>query len=383
MTAARHAARIAVVLGLGVILAACGGSDAGTTAAPEDDAAGSASDVESVLVIDGKEVGADGRVASEPTVDPDAKRPRRVRTTDTRDTIVWEAPPLNDDGTIDDGPDPFAGTRVPVQAIPIEDDPSTTAGIDTVARNLRRVSPDDWSAWLRANDDRSPWEEGDDAFAQSIVDITVERCGGARTVATGAVIADETVVTTVHAVESAAKRVRVSSSVGDGPRIPAMVRYLDVDDDVAVLKVPGLRVRPMPIYTPSGTAPRMGYAYGVANVGMAGALRRTPVMVTLQETTAELEQPDGFAERISSRPVQTLVGGVTTGFSGGVVAVTNDDDLSSGFGLHGLVRARVPFRADTAAVVIPSRIVRDAVTASGQLDQWFEHRPGGCPQWKR
>lgn len=382
-----RAARRGILLSiLTVVLAGCGASDDGGKAAsdeaPKD--SGSGEQAESLLVIDGKAVGADGEIASDPADAPAKVAPkRRVRTAVDEPDEVWVAPRLNGDGTIDDGPDPFAGERIQVQPIPVEDDPATTATIDAAAMAMRRIARADWDRWLAASDQRSPWSQGDDAFAASIVDITVERCGGARTVATGVVLANETVVTTVHAIETATKRVRVSSTVGEGPRLAAMIRYLDVDDDVAVLKVPGLRVQPMPVYVPSGTAPRMGYAYGVANGGVSGAMRRAPVIVSMEETSLTTEQPDGFAEQISDRAVQTLVGGISTGFSGGVVATTNDADLDSGFGFHGLIRARVPHRADTAGIVVPSRIVRDAITASGRLDQWYEIRPGGCPQWRR
>jgi hypothetical protein len=386
MNAARRVRQGIVILLIGVAVAACGGSDATTSASDEksDDAA-STEAVESVLMIDGKKIGADGTVQREPTLGTKsgAAKPKRVRSTAVDDDDEWPALELNADGTIDDGPDPFAGERIQVQPLPIEDDPATTTTIDAAAAEMRRVDRADWDRWIGANGQRSPWAQGDDAFAASIVDITVERCGGARTVATGVVLANETVVTTVHAIETATKRVRVSSTIGEGPRIAAMVRYLDVDDDVAVLKVPGLKVRPMPLYVPSGTAPRLGYAYGVANGGVAGTMRRTPVMVSMQEESIELEQPDGFAEQISDRSVQTLVGGITTGFSGGVVATTNDPNLATGFGFHGLIRARVPFRSDTGGIVVPSRIVQAAITASGSLDEWFEHRPGGCVQWRR
>ena len=374
-----------LVAALGVLVAGCGSADDVTKAAePDATEKGSGEAVESLLVIDGKQVGADGTVKSDPTKDPKAvTKPKRVRAKVVADEEEWPAPPLNGDGTIDDGPDPFLGERIQVQPIPIEDDPATTAAIDSAAAQMRRVDRADWDRWIGSSNQRSPWAQGEYPFATPIVDITVERCGGARTVATGVVLANETVVTTVHAIETATKRVRVSSTVGEGPRVAAMVRYMDVDDDVAVLKVPGLRIRPMSFYAPSGTAPRMGYAYGVATGGVSGVMRRTPVMVSMGETSIKLEQPDGFAEQISDRSVQTLVGGISTGFSGGVVATTNNADLNTGFGFHGLIRARVPHRADTAGIVVPSRIVRQAITASGQLDEWFEHRPGGCAQWRR
>ena len=43
----------------------------------------------------------------------------------------------------------------------------------------------------------------------------------------------------------------------------------------------------------------------------------------------------------------------------------------------------MPLRAFNGGIVVPARLVRDAVTASQALPEWFEHRPGGCPQWHR
>ncbi len=382
MSAVRRLRRGLLLLTIALLVAGCGASDKpAATATDSSSEPDSGEQAASLLVIDGKHVG--GNTVNDPADDPKKARPKRVRAKDHKPVVKWVAPTLNEDGTINDGPDPFEGERIQVQPIPIEDDPTTTSTIDAAAAAMRRVERADWDRWIGSNNQRSPWAQGEYPFARPIVDITVERCGGARTVATGVVLANETVVTTVHAIETATRRVRVSSTVGAGPRIAAMIRYLDVDDDVAVLKVPGLRIQPMPFYVPSGTAPRLGYAYGVANVGVAGAMRRTPVVVSMEETTIKLEQPDGFAEEISDRSVQTLVGGISTGFSGGVVATTNNANLNTGFGFHGLVRARVPHRADTAGIVVPSRIVRAAIDAGNRLDPWFEHPPGGCPQWRR
>ena len=362
------------------VLALAGCGSGGDSAAGDKAGDEATNDVGSVLVLNGKNAEAEPLPeAPEAKAKAAAKRKVRIATTER----VWPAPELLADGTIDDGPDPFEGERVQVQPIPIEDDPATTAAVDATALRMRRIDRAEWDRWMAANGNRSPWQQGNDTFADSIVDVTVERCGGARTVATGVVIADELVVTTVHAVESASKRVRIAPTIGSSARIPAMVRFLDIDDDIAVLKVPGLTTRPMPVYVPTSAAPSFGYAYGISQGGLAGTLRRTPVVVSMTESSIQLEQPDGFAQEISDRSVQTLVGGISTGFSGGVVAATNDPDLATGWGFHGMIRARVPFRADTGGIVVPSRLIRDAVTASGNLDQWFEHRPGGCPQWRR
>jgi hypothetical protein len=387
MIARRRQLRAAFVpVALALLVAGCGGGDE----APSKDDSGSskvaaAEPVESVLSIEGKVLGEPGAstILATTAADADEQRNRTSR------VIVeeWPALELNSDGTIDAGPDPFLGDAVPVQAIPIEDDPATTRAIDDVAQQLRRVDIDRWNDWMNAGI-RSPWQqETADTTAASIVEVTVERCGGARTVATGVVLADQTVVTSAHVVESAAQRVWVSSAAGTGsdepPRIPAMIRFLDVDDDIAVLRVPGLGIQPLGWHVPVGTAPQLAYAYGVAPVGRAGTLRRAPVITSLQESSISIEQPDGFAQQISDRSVQTIVGGITSGFSGGVIAATNDEFLRDGWGFHGIIRARVPFRADTAGIVVPSRLVGEALDAEAGLEEWFEIRPGGCPQWRR
>lgn len=374
------------VVAISIVAGGCGGSDAPSTteaAAKDADTAASAP-VDGVLVVRGRAVDAAGRaVGAEPAAaSPRASRPqlplapRRIE----RRAGPWPAPPLLPDGTIDAGTDPFGDGAVPVQPVPIEDDPGSTALLGVEAMQLRRIDVERWQQWREA-EVRSPWQQAVDPTTAAVVQVAVERCGGARTVATGVVLDDETVVTTVHAIESPASRVRVMP-VSGGRRLPAMVRYLDVDDDVAVLKVPGLSARPMDFHVPVDQQPRLGYAYGIVAGGRSGMLRRAPVLTSMREATIDVEQPDGFARRISGRPVQTVVGSIAGGFSGGVVSATNDPLLRGGFGFHGLVRARVPFRA-TAGVVVPSSVVGAALDAAERLEEWFEHPPGGCPQWRR
>jgi hypothetical protein len=334
-----------------------------------------------MLVVNGEPVGRKQPAERAADAASSARKPRTSKPRQVRE-VPWPALRLTAAGTIDDGPDPFDGDNVPVQPIPIEDDPYTTKDIDVAAAQLRRVDRDKWDEWMTGME-RSPWQQGPDSTASALVEVTVERCGGARSVATGVVLANDTVVTTVHAVENAAKRVRVAPAIGYEPRIPAMIQYLDVDDDVAVLRVPGLRMTPMRWHVPLNAEPLFGFAFGVGPGGRSGALRRVPVITSMQESSITVEQPDGLAEQISDRWVQTLVGGITTGFSGGVVAATNDPALATSWGFHGLLRARMPFRSDTAGIVVPSRIVAEALDANDQLDPWYEHMPGGCPQWNR
>ncbi|MEO6867530.1 MAG: trypsin-like peptidase domain-containing protein [Gaiellales bacterium] len=367
--------RILITLSIGLLAAACGGT-APTEEAPRS---GDGAMSGSTLVLNGKAVGdqSAGSMRVKPT-DKAAKNPRRTRT--ARKPIP--APPLLTDGSIDDGPDPFLNDFVQVQPIPTEDDASTTAAIDMWSKDLRHVEREQWDRWM-ASGTQNPWGQTDDPVFASLVKINVERCGGGRSVASGVVLADETVVTTVHAIQSASRRIRVAPALGDTRRLAAMIRYLDVDDDIAVLKVPGLVAPSLGVFQPSGAEPRWGYAYGVGRGSRSGSVRRVPAIVTTRTTSLTLEQPDGLGKKITDRPVQTMVAGVDTGSSGGIVTATDDPNLVTGFGFHGIVRARVPFRTNTGGIVVPSNIVRAAITAAQRNEQWFEVKPGNCPQWHR
>lgn len=335
----------------------------------------------STLVVDGRVVGDRGndagtKAGTRPRASastPKSKRPAQGER--------WPAPELRSDGSIDE-PDPFAGEPVEVLPIPIEDDPETTRALDAWSARLKRVDIDQWNRWMDAGLD-SPWVQQEDSVIDTLVKVTVERCGGARTVATGVVLADDTVVTTVHAVENASKRVQVAQALGDGERISAMIRYLDVDDDIAVLKVPGLQMESMLFHVVTDHEPHWGYAYGIGRGGKRGSITRTPVVVAMDEAVADVEQPDGFAEEISDRSFLPALGAFDTGFSGGVVTATNDPSLRTLWGFRGLIRARVPFRSDTGGIVVPARLVGDALNASDRLPEWFEIEPRGCPQWRR
>lgn len=379
---------------LGVVVAGCGSGEASddqksSSAGMTAGEAAREADGPSTLIMKGRRVDPEGEPRSDevgPRRAGGASRVRRELSSGRRDGRTEpQAPPLLADGTIDDGPDPFEDSYVPVQAIPIEDDPYTTSTIETAAMRLRRIDLDVWQDWLYNSNARSPFQQTTDPTASALVEVSVERCGGARQVATGVVLDDETVVTNVHVVENAAKRIRIAQAASSDSqrRIPAMIRYLDVDDDIAVLKVPGLRIAPMLWHAVVHDRPIVGYAFGVAPGGRAGTLRRVPVVATQSEETIRVEQPDGFARQIRDRPVQTLVGGISSGFSGGVVAATNDPTLQTQWGFHGLLRARMSLRADTAGIVVPSRLVEDALDANDRLDEWFEIRPGHCPQWER
>jgi hypothetical protein len=101
------------------------------------------------------------------------------------------------------------------------------------------------------------------------------------------------------------------------------------------------------------------------------------------ESSLSKEQPDGFDRNITDRSVYPLVGAIDTGFTGGVVAATNDAKLATGWGFHGLIRARIPYRAEGGGVAVPSRLVRIAMAEAAKLDKWSEVMPEHCPEWTR
>lgn len=344
----------------------------------------------SVLIINGQK-----RVTGEPVPEglpkKDLRKPRvgqkkkKYKGDITKGLRVdYVIPRLNSDGTINDGADPFSDTPVELQRIPIEGDPNTTLALDSWAKDLSNVSSEQWQGWL---DNRSPLgvAAGPEDVTGAMVKIFVEKCGGARSVSTGVVLADETVATTVHAIESTRMRVRVQPFDSPGsPRLSAMIKYLDVDDDVAILSVPGLRSVPIGTHSPDDLDPQRALAFGVGRGGgLQGNLQRVPVVSAMQEEVITLDQPDGLDQQITHRYVYPILGGVDNGFSGGVVVATNDPDLAEGWGFHGLLRARVPFRSKGGGIAVPSRIVQEDILAALALDTWFELKPTGCPQWYR
>jgi hypothetical protein len=383
----RRIAHATTIVVAAVMLAACGG---GANKNTNGGSSSSARPVDGLLVVDGQARDGDAVVREPQRSAADAVRAQatsgiaRVLAESIGTDDPWPAPPLLSDGTIDDGPDPFGEDEiVPVQPTPIEDDPNTTRDLDAWSVLIRDVDSAEWNKWLDGGF-KDPFKQNErDPVLKGIVRISVERCGGAHTVATGAVVAPETVVTTVHAIESPSRRVRVAPALGTAYRIPAIVRYLDVDDDVAVLKVPGLKADPLSFYSGGGGDPQRAYAYGIARGTSAGSVRREPAVVATQEEDITVEQPDGFGKGITDREVFPMVGAIDSGFTGGVVTTTSDPKLVTGWAVHGLVRARVPYRSQTGGILVPARVVQEAVANAQGLDAWFEHGAGRCPQWTR
>lgn len=336
----------------------------------------------STLIIDGRSVAP--RAADEPRIGAAgaARRPRDATRRAPAAVRRAPRPELLSDGTIDDGPDPFGEAPTPVLPTPIESDPETTRALARSASDLQRIEGAQWRTWL---DDRSQLATaaGPPEALEALVRVYTLRCGGARTVTAGIVVGDELVATSVTAVESPQRRIRITPATGAPDRIPGMIQYLDVDDDVAIVRVPGLRLRPIGAHVERGVQPARALALGIdAGSGGRGP-RRMPVYASMAEDVIDVEQHDGLEQRISDRAVLPMIGGVDDGFTGGMLIATNDARGSSGWGLHGMIRARVPYRSTGGGIAVPARIIQQAVRAASARDPWFEHRPGGCPQWRR
>lgn len=374
-----------------LVIAGCGSGGSHSKPKPKQVASTDASSSGSTLILHGAPVDSKtGQRLAEPAARARAAAPAAPTKTVKPGVVVGvrvlDPPALNADGTIA-GTDPFGSDVVTVQPTPIEDDVNANASVASFAMHLKDYDVVDWDAWVHSGASL-PGTTGDDTVTPSLVTIAVERCGGARSVAAGVVLGPETVVTTVTAVDNADQRVWVSPTRGAGSgtgvtRIPAMIRYLDVDDDIAVLKVPGLRMPALATHVPTGSKPMRAYAYGLSAGGRTGRPQRVPVFAAMVESSLTKEQPDGFDRAITDRAVYPLIGAIDTGYTGGVVAATNDSTLATGWGFHGLIRARIPYRAEGGGVAVPSRLVGIAIAAAAKLDPWSEVMPAHCPEWTR
>lgn len=385
---------ILVLVAAALMGAGCGASEQGG-GGNDGDPKGSSAPADSELVIEGHGVGKDGL----PT-DPDlpASKAKARATTAARKrrdlsgvlgVATVEPPKLLGDGTIDDGPDPFdtGGAPTASMPLPIEDDVALTEALDTWRRGqgtgLQLVDLAAFQRWAQL--DRtltdSSHDESKDPSAPFVVRVLSKRCGGARTSASGVLMGGETVVTTVHAIESVERRVRVQLALdATERRYPAMIQYVDVDDDIAVLRVPGLTAAGIGQLSavPSAFATE-GFALGITIDGLG----RVPVLLGGDRLSAKVEQPDGFGEQITDRDVHPMLGAVTTGYSGGPVVTSVGDDAGP-WRMAGMVRARVPYRSLTASVVIPIDLIKEAIGARDARSEWNELVPrAGCSQWTR
>lgn len=149
---------------------------------------------------------------------------------------------------------------------------------------------------------------GVNGAALSVVRVVGDACGlGIE--GSGWVAAAETVVTNAHVV-AGVDRPRVDRN-GGGAVLPARVVFFDRTNDVAVLHVPGLRARPLPL-----GAAAAGAAAGMLGYPSNGPYTETPVRVG---KIVPIIGRDAFGRFPTSRVVTTIRGTIRSGNSGGPV----------------------------------------------------------------
>jgi uncharacterized membrane protein required for colicin V production len=142
--------------------------------------------------------------------------------------------------------------------------------------------------------------------APSVVRIVGTACGlGIE--GSGWVAAPGTVVTAAHVV--AGERDTSVQPFGSNSRLAAQALAFDPKNDVAVLRVPGLRARPLPL-----ADARPGAEVAVLGYPNDGPFTATPARIG---TTRFVLMPDAYGKGPVGRTVTTLRGGLQHGDSGG------------------------------------------------------------------
>jgi S1-C subfamily serine protease len=139
----------------------------------------------------------------------------------------------------------------------------------------------------------------------SVLRVTGTACG-LGVVGSGWVARPQLVVTNAHVV---AGMEDASVERGDGPRLDARVVAFDPRNDIAVLRVPGLRGRPLPLAEPAE-----GRAVAILGYPENGPFTATPGRIG---QTATLLADDAYGRGPFPRQVTTLRGVVRNGNSGG------------------------------------------------------------------
>jgi S1-C subfamily serine protease len=180
-----------------------------------------------------------------------------------------------------------------------------------------------------------------DAAAASVVRVLGTACGlGVE--GSGWVARPGLVVTAAHVVAGQADT--VVQTPGVGPTLPAHALVFDVRNDVAVLEVPGLEARPLPLRDPRNGTPvaLLGYPSNGPLTATPGRIGRTAVVFS----------QDAYGHGPVTRAITTLSGRVRHGNSGGPAVDTT-----------GAVQATVfAARIGTeSGYGVPSDIVRNAL----------------------
>ncbi len=179
----------------------------------------------------------------------------------------------------------------------------------------------------------------------SVVRVTGIACGlGVE--GSGWVASARLVVTNAHVV-AGIRELRVDTP--SGRSFSAMVVAFDVADDVAVLLVPGLGARALPL-----APPERGTAVALVGYPQNGPLTRTPGRLG---GTADVLSRDAYGRGPVTRQITAIRGAVQPGSSGG-----------PGIDAQGRVRTTVFARRprETGGYGIPADVVRKALAQAGK-----------------
>jgi S1-C subfamily serine protease len=182
--------------------------------------------------------------------------------------------------------------------------------------------------------------------APSVVRVLGTACGLAVS-GSGWVARPRLVVTAAHVV-AGQRDTTIELGAGSGDRLRARAVVFDAKNDVAVLRVRGLRARPLAV-----SAPELGERVAVLGYPENGPFTATPGV--LGETAAVIAE-DAYGRGPVRRTVTSLRGNVRHGNSGGPAVNENGQVETTIFA------ARVGSRGGYG---VPSQIVRQALARAG------------------
>jgi S1-C subfamily serine protease len=165
----------------------------------------------------------------------------------------------------------------------------------------------------------------------------------------GWVAAPDLVVTNAHVV--AGETDTVVQADGQPPGLGANVIDFDPQDDIAILRVPGLKARPLPM---AARAPA-GRAAAILGYPEDGPFTAVPGRVGATET---VRTEDAYGNGPVVRSVTSLRGRVEPGNSGGPLIDASGDVLA-------MVFAAITSGSEPGGFAIPTSLVRDQLAAAG------------------
>ena len=284
-------------------------------------------------------------LATTTTTTPAKVAPGATRTATTIATSTTPFGPLTllGDGTINDGTDPFLAMMRTPAVRPTFD----LAGAKIPAAVAPAGDILDFWAVMRA--------------PTGVVKVATINCGGMST-GSGWMASADTVVTNAHVVAGAERRPRVQVNA-KGIRYPAALVYLDVPNDIAILRVPGITGATVLPFAP---APTVGDKAAIIGYPNGGDVHLDAAQLGVTQTDT-VRQYDGWRRPIASRRNTYVSGFSEPGASGGAVVNEKGQVLATVWGNVYDAQPAMTVAVDNATVIAD-------LTAAGSS----EVSPGPC-----